>query len=106
MKLNRSAVNAVLLAVESSTAVVKTQGWKVPTFSLNKPNGSYDIIKMAAKTAHCPEEDAFYALSYVADKKLIRATWNSDRTEVTFISDLTADGHDYLEQLRKDGIIK
>lgn len=105
MILNESAVIQVLVAVESRITVSRRTLTRVPQFSIDKIHDVYGIIQDAAKAANCDDTAAYYALCYAADKKLVRATWDSDHSGIATVIGLTPDGHDYLNQLRKESVI-
>ncbi len=93
MALNENIIIQILIAVESRITV---------SISMDKIHDVYGIIQNAAKAANCDNAVAYYTLCYAADKGLVRATWNSDHSEITTVLGLTQDGHDYLNQFRKE----
>lgn len=106
MRLNRNAVNQVMMEIESRIDVNISQAWKTTHFSVNSIFDVYSVIKAVADKCECSESDAFYAIYYAARKGYIDVRWEDQNTSISFIDAITPEGHDYLEQLRKDGIIK
>lgn len=66
----------------------------------------YGVIREVAGKCGCSEPDAFYAMYYAARKGYIDVRWEDQNTSISFIDAITPEGHDYLEQLRKDGTVK